>query len=66
MIVPLRGTRFAEYIFPEAQHEVFNEINQDEVLSVVIAFVRRALAADQTAGLRAKVLRECTARWAPA
>ncbi|HEY0602398.1 MAG TPA: alpha/beta fold hydrolase [Herpetosiphonaceae bacterium] len=40
----LRGTHFEEHIFAEAQHEVFNEINRDEVLHVVIDFVHRALA----------------------
>ena len=45
LIEHLRGTHFEEHIFPEAQHEVFNEINRDEVLNRVIAFVHRTLAA---------------------
>jgi alpha-beta hydrolase superfamily lysophospholipase len=44
LIEQLRGTRFEEQIFAEAQHEVFNEINRDEVLGVVVNFVHRALA----------------------
>jgi alpha-beta hydrolase superfamily lysophospholipase len=44
LIERLRGTRFEEQIFAEAQHEVFNEINRDEVLGVVVDFVHRALA----------------------
>lgn len=44
LIERLRGARFEEHIFAEAQHEVFNEINRDEVLNVVIDFVHRALA----------------------
>lgn len=44
LIAHLRGTRFEEHIVPEAQHEVFNEINRDEVLGLVTNFVHRALA----------------------
>lgn len=43
LIAHLRGARFEERIFAGAQHEVFNEINRDEVLGVVVDFVRRAL-----------------------
>jgi alpha-beta hydrolase superfamily lysophospholipase len=50
LIEHLRGTRFEEHIFAEAQHEVFNEINRDEVLRVVIDFVRRALASAPATG----------------
>ncbi|MGH3626630.1 MAG: alpha/beta fold hydrolase [Sciscionella sp.] len=39
----IRGLGFEEIIYPGARHEVFNEINSDEVLTDVIAFVRRAL-----------------------
>jgi alpha-beta hydrolase superfamily lysophospholipase len=50
-IVPVRYTRpaieniagehFEQIIYPEARHEIFNEINRDEVIGDVIAFVRR-------------------------
>ncbi len=50
LIEHLRGTRFEEYIVAEAKHEVFNEINRDEVLGVVIDFVHRALASARPAG----------------
>ena len=39
----LRGERFVERIYPGARHEVFNEINQDEVLADVTAFVDESL-----------------------
>jgi alpha-beta hydrolase superfamily lysophospholipase len=39
----LRGSKFNEHIYPGAQHEVLNEINRDEVLDDVVAFLRRAL-----------------------
>ncbi|MFG1942254.1 alpha/beta hydrolase [Nonomuraea sp. NPDC048826] len=52
-LVPLSGTRpgieavkgadFAEIIYPEARHEVFNETNKDEVLADVTTFIDRAL-----------------------
>jgi alpha-beta hydrolase superfamily lysophospholipase len=35
----LRGERFVERIYPEARHEIFNEINADEVLADVTAFI---------------------------
>jgi alpha-beta hydrolase superfamily lysophospholipase len=35
----LRGERYVERIYPEARHEIFNEINADEVLSDVTAFI---------------------------
>jgi alpha-beta hydrolase superfamily lysophospholipase len=38
------GDRLEEHIYPEARHEVFNELNADEVLADVTAFVDRALA----------------------
>jgi alpha-beta hydrolase superfamily lysophospholipase len=39
----LRGERFVERIYPGARHEVFNEINKDEVLADVTAFVAESL-----------------------
>jgi alpha-beta hydrolase superfamily lysophospholipase len=39
----VRGDRLDERIYEGAQHEVFNEINKDEVLADVTAFVDRAL-----------------------
>ncbi len=33
-----------EKVYPGAQHEIFNETNQDEVLDDVVAFLERALA----------------------
>jgi len=39
----LRGSSFGEHIYPEAQHEVFNEINRAEVLADVVSFVQRML-----------------------
>jgi alpha-beta hydrolase superfamily lysophospholipase len=40
----LRGEYFVERVYPEARHEIFNEINRDEVLADVTAFIREALA----------------------
>jgi len=40
----LRGERFVEKVYPEARHEIFNEINKDEVLADVTAFVDECLA----------------------
>ncbi len=42
----IRGGAFEERIYPGAAHEVFNEINRDEVLDDVLAFLRRALASN--------------------
>ncbi|MBB5956459.1 alpha-beta hydrolase superfamily lysophospholipase [Saccharothrix tamanrassetensis] len=39
----IRGLLFEERVYPGARHEVFNETNRDEVLSDVVAFVRRVL-----------------------
>ncbi|WP_101784023.1 alpha/beta hydrolase [Nonomuraea indica] len=39
----IRGDDFTERIYPEARHEVFNEINKEEVLADVAAFIDRAL-----------------------
>ena len=41
----LRGERYVERIYPEARHEIFNEINADEVLSDVTAFIDDTLRA---------------------
>jgi alpha-beta hydrolase superfamily lysophospholipase len=40
----LRGEYFVERIYPEARHEIFNEINKDEVLADVTAFISEAVA----------------------
>jgi alpha-beta hydrolase superfamily lysophospholipase len=37
----LRGTDFAERIVPEARHEVFNELEQDETIALVADFAER-------------------------
>ncbi|MEO7197743.1 MAG: alpha/beta hydrolase, partial [Solirubrobacterales bacterium] len=42
-IESIRGAAFEERIYPGAAHEVFNEINRDEVLDDVMDFLRRAL-----------------------
>lgn len=40
----IRGDHFEQVIFPDARHEVFNELNRDEVLATVVRFVDRVLA----------------------
>jgi alpha-beta hydrolase superfamily lysophospholipase len=35
----LRGEEFVEKIYPEARHEIFNELNKDDVLADVTAFI---------------------------
>jgi alpha-beta hydrolase superfamily lysophospholipase len=35
----LKGERYVERVYADARHEVFNEINQDEVLADVTAFI---------------------------
>jgi alpha-beta hydrolase superfamily lysophospholipase len=40
----LRGKHFVERVYPEARHEIFNEINKDEVLADVTAFINETLA----------------------
>ena len=35
----LRGERYVERIYPGARHEIFNEVNADEVLADVTAFI---------------------------
>jgi alpha-beta hydrolase superfamily lysophospholipase len=37
----LRGSDFTERIVPEARHEVFNELDQDETIGLVADFVER-------------------------
>ncbi|MBG0563891.1 lysophospholipase [Actinoplanes sp. NEAU-A11] len=39
----LRGPDFVERVYPEARHELFNELNADEVIAEVTAFIRRQL-----------------------
>jgi alpha-beta hydrolase superfamily lysophospholipase len=41
----LRGTKTEEHVYPGAQHEIFNEVNKDEVLDDVVRFLRGALGA---------------------
>ncbi len=41
----LRGSKTEEHVYPGAQHEIFNEVNKDEVLDDVVRFLRRALGA---------------------
>jgi alpha-beta hydrolase superfamily lysophospholipase len=36
----LRGPRFVERIYPEGRHELFNELNADEVIADVTEFIR--------------------------
>ena len=40
----LRGPASEAKLYPGARHEIFNEINRDEVLDDVVAFIERALA----------------------
>jgi alpha-beta hydrolase superfamily lysophospholipase len=40
----LRGERYVERIYPGARHEIFNEVNRDEVLADVTAFIDDVLA----------------------
>ena len=48
----LRGRNIEEHVYPGAQHEVFNEINKDEVLDHMIRFLRSALASRSRAQQR--------------
>ncbi|WP_373281339.1 alpha/beta fold hydrolase [Nocardia transvalensis] len=41
----IRGTNFAERVYPGARHEIFNETNKDKVLGDVTGFIDRALEA---------------------
>ena len=45
-IETIRGRHVQEIVYDEARHEVFNETNNDEVLSDVMGFVRTTLGAD--------------------
>jgi alpha-beta hydrolase superfamily lysophospholipase len=40
----LRGSRFTERTYPGARHELFNELNADDVVAEVTGFVREAVA----------------------
>jgi alpha-beta hydrolase superfamily lysophospholipase len=42
----IRGSRFQEKVYPQARHEIFNEINKHEVISDVQAFVDEVLVPD--------------------
>lgn len=42
-IESIRGERFEGKVYPQARHEIFNEINSDEVLDDVLAFLHRSL-----------------------
>jgi alpha-beta hydrolase superfamily lysophospholipase len=44
----VRGSNFEEHIYPEARHEVFNEINKDEGLADVVRFVQRVKGLGRT------------------
>ncbi|HET6533073.1 MAG TPA: alpha/beta hydrolase [Actinoplanes sp.] len=39
----LRGPRFVERTYPEARHELFNELHADEVIAEVTGFIRAQL-----------------------
>ena len=41
----LRGSTFVERIYPEGRHELFNELNADDVIADVTQFVRTQLPA---------------------
>jgi alpha-beta hydrolase superfamily lysophospholipase len=40
----VRGSDFSEKVYAEARHEVFNEINRDEVIADVVEFIRGVLS----------------------
>ncbi len=40
----IRGSKFQQQVFPGARHEVFNEVNRNEVLAVVTHFIDAVLA----------------------
>jgi alpha-beta hydrolase superfamily lysophospholipase len=44
-IAHLRGARFVERTYPEARHELFNELHADDVIGEVTAFIRRSVSA---------------------
>ena len=41
----LRGPRFVERTYPECRHELFNELNADDVIADVADFIRRQITA---------------------
>ena len=41
----LRGPRFVERTYPQARHELFNELNADDVIAEVTTFIRTQLPA---------------------
>lgn len=43
----IRGRRFEQQIFPGARHEVFNEVNRQEVLQTVTGFIGTVLSESQ-------------------
>ncbi len=40
----IRGTRLESHVYPEARHEILNEINRDQVLDVVTRFLNSNLS----------------------
>ena len=44
----LRGSQFVERTYPEARHELFNELNADDVLAEVTAFIRAQVGRTRT------------------
>ena len=44
-IAHLRGSRFVERTYPEARHELFNEVNADDVIAEVAGFIRHPVTA---------------------
>lgn len=49
----LGAERLQQHVYPGARHEVFNEINKDEVLGDVVAFIETALKRGRTKTTRA-------------
>ena len=45
-IAHLRGARLVERTYPGARHELFNELNADDVIGEVTGFIRAQLATD--------------------
>ncbi len=44
----IRGSALQEHIYLGAHHEILNEINKDEVIEEIIAFVRSCLESERT------------------
>jgi alpha-beta hydrolase superfamily lysophospholipase len=44
-IEQLRGPNYVERIYPECRHELFNELNADDVIADVTEFIRRQVTA---------------------